>query len=100
MSSGKVGIIDLTRIGTRGSADLRDEEAKRAAILGISLRENLCMRDGFIKNDESSQIAIIKFLRKYRPKVVLCNAQKDRHIDHGRAASLVHDACFLVAFEN
>lgn len=99
VSSGKkVGIIDLTRgeLGTRGSADLRDEEAKRAAsILGISLRENLCMRDGFIKNDESSQIAIIKILRKYRPKVVLCNAQKDRHIDHGRAASLVHDACFL-----
>ena len=30
-----------------------------------------------------------------RPNVVLCNAQTDRHIDHGRAASLVHDACFL-----
>jgi LmbE family N-acetylglucosaminyl deacetylase len=25
----------------------------------------------------------------------LCNAQTDRHIDHGRAAALVHDACFL-----
>ena len=94
----KVGIIDLTRgeLGTRGSADLRIKEAKQAAsILGVSIRENLGFRDGFFKNDETNQLEIIKVLRKYRPNVVLCNAQKDRHIDHGRAASLVHDACFL-----
>ncbi|MDG1823523.1 MAG: bacillithiol biosynthesis deacetylase BshB1 [Flavobacteriaceae bacterium] len=94
----KVGIVDLTRgeLGTRGSADLRDREAKQAAsILGVSIRENLGFRDGFFKNDEAHQLEIIKIVRKYRPKVVLCNAQTDRHIDHGRAASLVHDACFL-----
>ena len=94
----KVGIVDLTRgeLGTRGSADLRDKEAKQAAsILGVSIRENLGFSDGFFKNDEANQLEVIKILRKYRPKVVLCNAQTDRHIDHGRAASLVHDACFL-----
>ena len=94
----KVGIVDLTRgeLGTRGSADLRDREAKQAAsILGVSIRENLGFCDGFFKNDEAHQLEIIKIVRKYRPKVVLCNAQTDRHIDHGRAASLVHDACFL-----
>ena len=94
----KVGIVDLTRgeLGTRGSADLRAKEARQAAsILGVSLRENLGLRDGFFKNDEPHQLDIIKILRKYRPNVVLCNAQTDRHIDHGRAASLVHDACFL-----
>lgn len=94
----KVGIVDLTRgeLGTRGSADLRAKEAKQAAsILGVSVRENLGLRDGFFKNDEPHQLDIIKILRKYRPNVVLCNAQTDRHIDHGRAASLVHDACFL-----
>ena len=94
----KVGIVDLTRgeLGTRGSADLRAKEAKQAAsILGVSVRENLGLRDGFFKNDEPHQLDIIKILRKYRPNVVLCNAQSDRHIDHGRAASLVHDACFL-----
>ncbi len=40
----KVGIVDLTRgeLGTRGSADLRDEEAANAAkILGVSVRENV-----------------------------------------------------------
>ena len=94
----KVGIVDLTRgeLGTRGSAEIRDRESKQAAsILGVSTRENLGFRDGFFRNDEAHQLEIIKILRKYKPKVVLCNAQTDRHIDHGRAASLVHDACFL-----
>tara|TARA_B100000925_G_scaffold287197_1_gene266103 strand:+ start:900 stop:1622 length:723 start_codon:yes stop_codon:yes gene_type:complete len=94
----KVGIVDLTRgeLGTRGSAEIRYKESKQAAsILGVTTRENLGFRDGFFKNDESNQLEIIKILRKYRPKVVLCNAQTDRHIDHGRAASLIHDASFL-----
>lgn len=94
----KVGIVDLTRgeLGTRGSAEIRDRESKQAAsILGVSTRENLGFRDGFFRNDEAHQLEIIKTLRKYKPRVVLCNAQTDRHIDHGRAASLVHDACFL-----
>ena len=99
VSFGKiVGIVDLTRgeLGTRGSADLRDKEAKQAAsILEVAIRENLGFRDGFFINDELHQLEIIKILRKYRPKVVLCNAQTDRHIDHGRAASIVHDASFL-----
>ncbi len=46
----KVGIVDLTRgvLGTRGSAEIRDIEAVKAAkILGVSIRENLNMRDGF-----------------------------------------------------
>ena len=94
----KVAIVDLTRgeLGTRGSAEIRDRESKQAAsILGVSTRENLGFRDGFFRNDEAHQLEIINILRKYKPKVVLCNAQTDRHIDHGRAASLVHDACFL-----
>ena len=64
----KVGIIDLTRgeLGTRGSKEIRDEEAKMAAkILGISVRENLNMRDGFFANDEWHQLEIIKMIRKY-----------------------------------
>ena len=99
VSFGKiVGIVDLTRgeLGTRGSANLRDKEANQAAsILEVAIRENLGFRDGFFINDEVHQLEIIKILRKYRPKVVLCNAQTDRHIDHGRAASLIHDASFL-----
>ncbi|WP_438977132.1 bacillithiol biosynthesis deacetylase BshB1 [Polaribacter sp.] len=94
----KVGIVDLTRgeLGTRGSADLRDEEAKKSAeILGVSIRENLGFSDGFFKNDKEHQLAIIKMIRKYRPEIVLCNAIDDRHIDHRKGSKLVSDACFL-----
>ena len=99
ISLGKiVGIIDLTRgeLGTRGSAEIRDAEAAKAAkILGIHARENLEMRDGFFVNDEKHQLQIIKMIRKYRPEVVLCNAVDDRHIDHPKGSQLVSDACFL-----
>jgi bacillithiol biosynthesis deacetylase BshB1 len=94
----KVGIIDLTRgeLGTRGSADLRDEEAAESTkILGIHARENLRMRDGFFVKDEESLLKVITIIRKYQPEIVLCNSEIDRHIDHGRAGDLVHDACFL-----
>lgn len=99
ISLGKtVGIIDLTRgeLGTRGSAEIRDQEASDAAkILGVSVRENLNMRDGFFVNDEKHQLEIIKMIRKYQPEIVLCNAIDDRHIDHGKGSKLVSDACFL-----
>ncbi|MFN8326596.1 bacillithiol biosynthesis deacetylase BshB1 [Flavobacterium sp.] len=94
----KIGIIDLTRgeLGTRGSVPIRDEEAKKAAsVLGVSIRENLNMRDGFFQNDEQNQLEIIKRIRKYKPEIVLCNAIDDRHIDHGKGSKLVSDACFL-----
>lgn len=94
----KVGIIDLTRgeLGTRGSAEIRDQEAaKSAEILGVEVRENLGFRDGFFVNDEAHQLEIIKMIRKYRPEIVLCNAIDDRHIDHGKGSKLVSDACFL-----
>jgi bacillithiol biosynthesis deacetylase BshB1 len=94
----KVGIVDLTRgeLGTRGTAEIRDQEAQKAAvILGISFRENLQFKDGFFVNDEKHQLGIIQKIRQYQPDIVLCNAVKDRHIDHGKGSSLVSDACFL-----
>ena len=94
----KVGIVDLTRgeLGTRGSAEIRDNEAAAAAkLLGVSVRENLEFRDGFFVNDEKHQLEIIKMIRKYQPEIVLCNAIADRHIDHGKGSKLVSDACFL-----
>lgn len=93
----KAGILDLTRgeLGTRGNPALRTEEAMKAAqILGLSMREQLTMADGFFENNESNQKHIIRVIRKYQPEIVLCNAINDRHPDHGRAAKLVSDACF------
>lgn len=94
----KVGIVDLTQgeLGTRGTVAIRFKEAKKAAqILGVSVRENLKMADGFFQNDKKNQLTVIKKLRQYRPEVVLANALEDRHPDHGRAAKLVSDSCFL-----
>ena len=94
----KVGILDLTRgeLGTRGTAEMRDQEALDAAkILGVHARENLSFADGFFINDKAHQLDIIKIIRKYKPEIVFCNAIDDRHIDHGRGSKLVSDACFL-----
>src|SRR4051812_45309846 len=94
----KVGIIDLTRgeFGTRGSAEIRKEEAADAArVLQVTFRENLGMADGFFQNDEINQRKVIEVVRKYRPEIILCNSMEDRHPDHGRSAQLVEDAAFL-----
>lgn len=94
----KVGVVDLTRgeLGTKGTPATRKEEAENASqILGISVRENLGLKDGFLSEDEESLKAIIKAIRKFQPEVVLCNAITDRHPDHGLAGKMVSRACFL-----
>jgi bacillithiol biosynthesis deacetylase BshB1 len=97
-SGKKVGIIDLTRgeLGTRGTAETREQESVDSTrILGLHVRENLGMRDGFFKNDEEHQMKVIRVIRKYNPEIVLSNALYDRHSDHGRGGDLVNDAVFL-----
>lgn len=94
----KVGIIDLTQgeLGTRGSAELRLQEAEKAAkILGIHIRENLGLADGFFRKDEATLLKIIAKIRQYQPEIILCNSEIDRHVDHGRAGDLIEEACFL-----
>lgn len=91
------GILDLTcgELGTRGSGELRLIEAQDSAqILGVSIRDNLKMADGFFKNDQEHQLQIIKKIREYQPEIIICNAITDRHPDHGRASQLVSEACF------
>ena len=94
----KAGIIDLTQgeLGTRGTNETRYQEAADAAkIIGLSVRENLKMRDGFFRNDEEHQLQLIKVIRKYQPEIVIGNILEDRHPDHGRAGWLIYDSCFL-----
>lgn len=93
-----IGVVDLTagQLGTRGTAASRAEEAAAAAeILNLDVRENLGMEDGFFVNDKAHQLKVIEAIRAYQPEVVFCNAIRDRHIDHGKGASLVSDSCFL-----
>ena len=99
ISMGKrVGVVDLTRgeMGTRGSANDRDLEAKASSkILGLHARENLGFKDCFFENDKDHLLKVIQVIRRFRPKVILCNAVTDRHPDHSRASELVSRACYL-----
>ncbi len=94
----KVGVVDLTHgeLGTRGNSQLRLEEANASAeYLGLAVRENLGLPDGFFEDNKKNQILVIEKIRKYKPSIVLANAVEDRHPDHGRAADLVKNAWFL-----
>lgn len=98
----KVGIIDLTRgeLGSRGSAELRDQEAAASSIiLGVAVRENIGLRDGFFQHNEESMMSIIKLIRKYQPETVLCPAPSDRHPDHGRASKLIRESCYYAGLQ-
>ena len=93
----KVGIVDLTQgeLGTRGDAATRLMEAEEARkIMGALVRENLGMADGFFQHSEENVLKISRMVRKYQPEIVLSNAIRDRHPDHGRASKLISDACF------
>ncbi len=94
----RVGVVDFTRgeLGTRGTPELRLEEAARAGeLMGLAVRENLGFADGFFSNDKAHKLMVIQKIRQYRPDIVLSPAIYDRHPDHGRAADLVREACFL-----
>lgn len=99
LAAGKsVGLLDLTRgeLGTRGTADIRDREAREAAeLMGARFRYNAGLADGFFQHDRESILRIVRVIRECRPEIVLANAVSDRHPDHGRAAKLIADACFF-----
>lgn len=97
-----VGIVDLTRgeLGTRGSAEIRDHEAMAAAkMMGVTVRENLGLADGFFHNDKTTMMEIVKVIRKYSPGIILTNSPSDRHPDHGRASGLVSEASFYAGLK-
>ena len=94
----KIGIIDLTggELGTRGSKEIRAEEAKKSAdYMGISIRKNLDLGDAFFEINQTNLLKIVKQIRIHQPQLVLTNAPEDRHPDHGRGCDLVERACFL-----
>jgi N-acetylglucosamine malate deacetylase 1 len=92
------GIIDLTEgeLGSRGTVLTRAKEAKASSkVLQLDARENLKMADGFFENNKINKLKIIEKIRQYQPEIILINAPHDRHPDHGRAAKLLQEACFL-----
>lgn len=93
-----VGLVELTagELGTRGTPAIRHAEAEAAArVLGASFRYQLGLADGFFRPDEESLLRVVTSIRRHRPRVVITNAVRDRHPDHGRGGALVAEACFL-----
>ena len=96
-SGRKVGIIDLTEaeLSSRGNPELRQKETDDASkILGISVRENLKLKDGNILNNEDSRDKVISVIRKHTPKIVFAPYPLDRHPDHINASNLIREASF------
>jgi len=91
------GILDLTRgeMGTRGSPEQRDAEARRAAeILGAAFRRTIDLGDGGLRTGRAEELAVIDEIRRAKPRIVLAPWPEDRHPDHARAGRLVADAAF------
>ncbi|MBV6520264.1 MAG: N-acetyl-alpha-D-glucosaminyl L-malate deacetylase 1 [Gemmatimonadaceae bacterium] len=101
----RVGILDLTagELGTRGTPELRREEALQAAkVLGVPWRETLGLPDAGIANSDESRRRLVAVLRATRPTIVLAPAPPPfgRHPDHRIAAELIRDAAFLSGLRN
>jgi bacillithiol biosynthesis deacetylase BshB1 len=94
----RTAIIDLTRgeMGTRGSAELRAEEAERAAgVLGVSVRLNAGLPDAGLFNTDENRRRLVGLLRTLRPRTVILPFPRGRHPDHRIASELGRDACYL-----
>src|SRR5512133_3007820 len=67
-------VIDLTagELGTRGSAELRGQEAESAAhVMGLTARENLGLPDGGVVNTPETRARLAIAIRKFAPSVVV-----------------------------
>ena len=92
------GILDLTsgETGTRGSAELRGQEAAQAAeIMGVRERRNAGLPDAGLQNSEEMRRVVVEQIRHFAPRVVILPFPVGRHPDHRVASELSRDACFL-----
>jgi bacillithiol biosynthesis deacetylase BshB1 len=94
----RTAILDLTagESGTSGSAELRGQEAERAAaILGVTERRNAGLPDAHLENTEATRRLVVEAIRHFAPRVVVLPFPVGRHPDHRIASELGRDACFL-----
>ena len=92
------GILDLTagEMGTRGSAELRADEATRAAeVMGVAERRNAGLPDARLANTDETRRIVVEQIRHFAPRVVILPYPVGRHPDHRIASELARDACFL-----
>jgi bacillithiol biosynthesis deacetylase BshB1 len=96
----RTGIIDLSRgeLASQGTIDERSREAEAAAkVLGLAVRENLGLPDGFIDPTAASPHlpAVVDAIRRHRPELILAPWIEERHPDHVAAGWLLKRATFF-----
>lgn len=94
----RVGIADITRgeLGTRGTEEIRQQEAQKAAdLLGATVRTCLDIPDGQVSRTHENKLKVIRVLRQYKPAIVLNHYWKARHPDHMATSDIVTEACYL-----
>jgi N-acetylglucosamine malate deacetylase 1 len=99
----RTGALDVTRgeMGTRGTVEGRAAEATEAAkILQLDVRENLRLTDGHVFVDDASRTAMVRVLRRLKPKLILTHQINDPHPDHDHIAQLVRESARLSSMKN
>jgi len=93
-----IGVADMTRgeFGTRGTEEIRQQEAQQAAeLMGAKVRDCLDIPDGSVTVTRENQLKVVRILRKYQPRIVLTHYWRARHPDHIATSQLVTEACYL-----
>ncbi|HEU4594362.1 MAG TPA: bacillithiol biosynthesis deacetylase BshB1 [Pyrinomonadaceae bacterium] len=96
----RTGVLDMTRgeMGTRGTPEGRAEEAREAArLMKLDTRLNLEQPDGHVWLNEDARRAMVRVIRKYRPRVIFTAHWDDPHPDHAATARIVREAARLAS---
>lgn len=99
----RTAALDVTRgeSGTRGTPELRAEEAVKAAeILRLDLRINLELPDGHVFADDHSRQKLVRKLRELKPRLIFTHQPDDPHPDHDHIVSLVRESARLASMPN
>ena len=94
----RTGVLDMTRgeMGTRGTPEIRAKESLDAArVMGLDARLNLDQPDGHIMLSEETRQAMVRIIRKCRPKVLFTSHWDDPHPDHAATCRIVREAARL-----
>lgn len=98
----KTGIVDLTsgEMGTRGTADERAAEARRAGeLLQASVRRSLNLGDSQLVVTAETKRAVAEAIREHKPRLVFTNYPENNHPDHTVSGTLVAEAAYLAGLK-